>query len=374
MKISVADSGVSVARVLNYGSMAKGAGDPKGKAERVVSAQDSTPTTFTGKRPEKLEDFVGQRRIVENLQVMLDAARQRNVPLEHILFSGPPGLGKTTLAHILAREMDSQLVTTTGPLLERAGDLVAILTSLKEKQTLFIDEVHRLARPVEETLYGAMEDFKVDIVIGKGPGAKTIPLKLNRFTLIAATTRSGLLTAPLRDRFGALFHLSFYEPLELLEILKRKVNEHGINADESALLAIAQRARGTPRVALRLLKRVWDFQVVSGAGKISEQVAVDALNQLGISEEGLDEMDRRILLTIIKNFQGGPVGIESIAAVLNEERDTIEDVYEPFLMKAGFLEKTPRGRVATGKAYEYFKVQCEPPRVSFGGEERLFEE
>jgi len=311
---------------------------------------------------------------MSNLRVMLEAAGKREAALEHILLAGPPGLGKTTLAHIIAREMEVPITVSAGPLLERAGDLVAILTSLRPRQVLFIDEVHRLPRPVEETLYGAMEDYRVDVIIGKGPGARTIPLRLNPFTLVGATTRSGLLTAPLRDRFGALFHLTFYSQEELQEILCRRAAEEGILISDRCLASIAAKSRGTPRVALRLLKRVWDFAVVAGKEDIPEELAAGALKQLGISDEGLDEMDRRILTTMLRNFQGGPVGIETIAAVLNEERDTIEDVYEPYLLKAGFMEKTPRGRVATQKTYDYFRVPYEPGRFSPGLEVPLFEE
>lgn len=347
------------------------------RAQAEPNSQPATPkgdSTFISSRPLSLTDFLGQRRIVENITVMLEAAKRRGTALEHILFSGPPGLGKTTLAHILAREMGVPITVTTGPLLERAGDLVAILTSLKEKQVFFIDEIHRLSRPVEETLYSAMEDYRIDVVIGRGPGARTIPLRLNPFTLIGATTRSGLLTAPLRDRFGAVFHLSFYSARELAEILSRKVKEAGLPVAPGSLEVIAKRSRGTPRVALRLLKRVWDFATVKNAPLVTEELAEEALEQLGISEEGLDEMDRRILLTIIKNFQGGPVGIETIAAALNEEKDTIEDVYEPFLLKSGFLDKTSRGRIVTKRAYNYFRVHVDEFRQTYQGEAALFEE
>jgi len=340
---------------------------------RTVSPKGADAPVVGTRRPERLADFVGQRRVLSNLQVMLEAAAKREVALEHILLAGPPGLGKTTLAHIIAREMKIPITVSAGPLLERAGDLVAILTSLKPRQVLFIDEVHRLPRPVEETLYGAMEDYRVDVIIGKGPGARTIPLRLNPFTLVGATTRSGLLTAPLRDRFGALFHLTFYSQEELEEILRRRAAEEKISISAGCLASIAAKSRGTPRVALRLLKRVWDFAIVAGKEEITEALAENALKQLGISAEGLDEMDRRILTTMLRNFQGGPVGIDTIAAVLNEERDTIEEVYEPYLLKAGFLEKTSRGRVATQKTFDYFKVPYEPGRFRPGAEVPLFE-
>lgn len=340
--------------------------------ERLASAQAVEFSAFTKKRPESFAQFVGQPQTVSNLQVMLQAARKRGAALEHVLFAGPPGLGKTTLAHIIAHEMGVGLTSTTGPLLERPGDLLAILTALGERQVFFIDEIHRLNRAVEETLYSAMEQFKVDVIIGKGPGARTIPLNLSPFTLVGATTRSGLLTAPLRDRFGALFHLGFYAPEELAEIIRRKAREHGIGIAEDSLQSIAAKSRGTPRIALRLFKRVWDFAVVAGEEVISKQLAEESLARLGIGDEGLDEMDRRILQLILKNFDGGPVGISTIAAVLNEERDTIEDVYEPFLMKAGFLEKTPRGRCVTQKAYEYFKLPYTPREMPRGPEAPLF--
>jgi len=350
--------------------MAPSAGDSAESSEnRFVSAAQREVSAFTSRRPQSLSEFVGQAVTVSNLRVMLEAAQKRGAALEHVLFAGPPGLGKTTLAHIIAHELGVGLTSTTGPLLERPGDLLAILTGLQERQVLFIDEIHRLNRAVEETLYPAMEQYKVDVIIGKGPGAKTIPLNLSPFTLIGATTRSGLLTAPLRDRFGAVFHLGFYTPEELAEILRRKASEHSIEVSGECLLSIAAKSRGTPRVALRLLKRVWDFAVVAGSNGISPQLAAESLDRLGISNEGLDEMDRRILKLILHNFSGGPVGISTIAAVLNEERDTIEDVYEPYLMKAGFLEKTPRGRCATRKAYEYFRLPYAPERFA-----PLFEE
>ncbi len=340
--------------------------------ERFISPAQREVSAFTSRRPESLDAFVGQAQVKANIRVMMEAAQKRGAALEHILFAGPPGLGKTTLANIIAHEMGVTLTSSTGPLLERAGDLLAILTGLQERQVLFIDEIHRLNRAVEETLYSAMEQFKVDVIIGKGPGAKTIPLNLSPFTLIGATTRSGLLTAPLRDQFGALFHLGFYAPEDLAEIIRRKAREHGITIGDECLLAIAARSRGTPRVALRLFKRVWDFAVVAGSNEISRDLAEESLKRLGITDEGLDEMDRRILTLIIRNFSGGPVGIATLSAVLNEERDTLEDVYEPYLMKAGFLEKTPRGRCATQKAYEYFRVPFTPARMQPGAVEPLF--
>jgi len=351
-----------------------GTGSESTDDERFVSPEQREVSAFTTKRPDSLDAFVGQEGPVGNIRVMLAAAQKRGAALEHILFAGPPGLGKTTLANIIARELGVSLTSTTGPLLERPGDLLAILTGLQERQVFFIDEIHRLNRAVEETLYSAMEQYKVDVIIGKGPGAKTIPLNLSPFTLIGATTRSGLLTAPLRDRFGALFHLNFYAPEELALIIERKAVEHNIKINGECLLSIARKSRGTPRVALRLFKRVWDFAVVAGDTEVTTKLAEESLERLGISDEGLDEMDRRILMLILKNFNGGPVGISTIAAVLNEERDTIEDVYEPYLMKAGFLEKTSRGRCVTQKAYDYFKVPYTPDRFKPGPSVPLFEE
>lgn len=304
-------------------------------------------------RPKRLEDYVGQGQLKENLRIFIEAARQRGEALDHCLFYGPPGLGKTTLAHIIAEEMGVQIRVTSGPSLERAGDLAAILTNLEDRDVLFIDEIHRLGPVVEETLYPAMEDFHLDLVIGQGPSARTLKLELPRFTLVGATTRTGLLTSPLRDRFGISARLQYYAEDELLEIVERSVRIMGIMVEPDGALEIARRSRGTPRVANRLLRRVRDFAQVEGDGIINKRIAVGALERLGVDSKGLDSMDKAILAAVIEKFEGGPVGIDTLCAVLSEERDTLEEVYEPFLLQSGFLKRTPRGRVATSLAYEH---------------------
>ena len=305
-------------------------------------------------RPVRFEDFVGQDRIKENLRVFIDAAKGRGEALDHVLFCGPPGLGKTTLANIIAHELGVNLRSTSGPVLERAGDLAAILTNLQEKDVLFIDEIHRLNRVVEEILYPAMEDFQLDIIIGQGPGARSIKLELPRFTLVGATTRTGLLTSPLRDRFGVIDRLSFYSPEELRTIVQRSADLLRTKIDTAAAAEIARRSRGTPRIVNRLLRRVRDFAQVEGDGAITKDLVESSMRRLEVDEKGFDHMDRRLLLTVIEKFEGGPVGLETLAAALSEEKDTLEDVYEPFLIQEGFLDRTPRGRQATRLAYEYF--------------------
>jgi len=307
-------------------------------------------------RPASLRDFVGQKDIVDNMLVALKAAKKRGEPLEHMLFSGPPGLGKTTLAHIIAREMGTKITATSGPAVERAGDLIGILTNLEKGDVLFIDEIHRLAATVEEFLYPAMENFHIDFVIDKGPYAKTIKFNLKHFTLIGATTRAGLLTAPLRSRFGMFYHLDFYQPESLVKIIKRSSKLLGIHTDEKAALEIARRARGTPRIANRLLRRVRDWADVKADGKVSYDLVDKSLSAHGIDKMGMDTMDRKVLEIIISSYGGGPVGIESLAASLNEEKDTIVDIVEPFLLKIGFLKRTPRGREATKEAYKHLKL------------------
>lgn len=308
---------------------------------------------FINLRPRDFSGFIGQGAAISNLRVMIEAAKLRGEPLEHLLLSGPPGLGKTTLAHLIASEMGAGITASSGPLMERPGDLVAILSNMSAGQVFFLDEVHRLPRNVEETLYSAMEDFRVDIVTGTGPGARTITLPLPRFTLIGATTRSGLLSAPLRDRFGGLFHLEFYEPDDLARIIARAAPQLNVTIEVQAQLHLAQHSRGTPRIALRLLRRMRDFAQVAGAPCITQELCGESLGQLGIGELGLDRMDRAILTAIIERFAGGPVGLDTLAAVFHEERDVLAEVHEPYLLKLGFLQKTPRGRVATLRAYEY---------------------
>lgn len=302
-------------------------------------------------RPRILDDFVGQEKLKENLKIFITAARQRKEPLDHVLFCGPPGLGKTTLAHIISSELQVNIKSTSGPMLERPGDLAAILTNLSEMDILFIDEIHRLPRIVEEVLYPAMEDFQLDIIIGQGPNARTLKLNLPRFTLIGATTRTGLLTSPLRDRFGVVNRLSFYAPDELKLIVKRSSGIMNVTIEDSAALEIAKRSRGTPRIANRLLKRIRDFAQVLGDGKIGIEIAKSSLVSLEVDNKGLDDMDRKLLLMLIEKFNGGPAGIETIAASLREDKETIEDVYEPYLLQEGLLERTPRGRVATKNAF-----------------------
>lgn len=302
-------------------------------------------------RPKIFDEFVGQEKIKENLKVFIKAASQRKEALDHVLFYGPPGLGKTTLAHIIASELKVNIKSTSGPVLERQGDLAAILTNLSEHDILFIDEIHRLPMIVEEVLYPAMEDFELDIIIGQGPGARTLKLSLPAFTLIGATTRSGLLTSPLRERFGIITRLEFYGTEELKKIVMRSSAVLNIPTDEDAGIEIASRSRGTPRIANRLLRRIRDFAEVKGDGRIDLKTAQNALNALEVDSIGLDDMDRKLLLTIIEKFGGGPVGIETLSASLREEKDTIEDVCEPFLLQAGMIERTPRGRVATKNAY-----------------------
>lgn len=307
-------------------------------------------------RPRTLVELIGQERVKENLAILIAAARQRGDPLDHVLFYGPPGLGKTTLAHVLANEMNVNIKVTSGPAIERPGDLAAILTNLRAGDILFIDEVHRLGRAVEEVLYPAMEDYALDIIIGKGPSARSIRLKLPRFTVIGATTRLALLTAPLRSRFGAVYHLDFYEIEAMRKIVIRACKTLHVLTDDEGVDEIAQRGRGTPRVALRLLRRVRDFAQVRADGTISRQIARDALNLLNVDLMGLDELDRRVLSTVIEKYRGGPVGLSTIAASISEEPDTIMDVVEPYLLQLGYLERTSHGRVATALAYEHLGI------------------
>jgi Holliday junction DNA helicase RuvB len=311
-------------------------------------------------RPQDFSEYVGQPKITSNLQMFITAAKQRGDALDHCLFSGPPGLGKTTLAHIVAKQMGSQMHTIAAPALDKKGDLAAILSGLQEKDVLFIDEIHRLPRVIEEVLYSAMEDFKLDIIIGQGPAARTLKIDLPRFTLVGATTRTGLLTNPLRDRFGVAFRLDFYSAADLEKIIMRSAGILKAGIDLAGASEIARRSRGTPRIANRLLRRVRDFAQVTAGGMITETVAKEGLALLEVDSNGLDSMDRRILAVVVEKFDGGPVGIETISAALSEERETLEDVYEPFLIQEGFLQRTPRGRVATRKSFELLGVDYRP--------------
>ncbi|WP_426351401.1 Holliday junction branch migration DNA helicase RuvB [Alloiococcus sp. CFN-8] len=317
-------------------------------------------------RPQRLEEYIGQDKVKERLKIFIKAAQMRNEPLDHVILYGPPGLGKTTLSNIIAKEMGGSLRITSGPAIERAGDLAAILTTLKDRDVLFIDEIHRLNRSVEEILYPAMEDFSLDIVLGKGAAAKSIRLDLPRFTLIGATTRIGMLTAPLRDRFGVLCSMEYYQEEELAEIISRSSGILNCSIDEEGAAEIARRSRGTPRIANRLLKRVRDFSEVKGNTTINKDMAVGALELLEIDNQGFDRIDNRIIEAIIDNFQGGPVGIETLAYFIGEELDTIQDVYEPYLMQKGFIIRTPRGRVASDKAYEHLKRVKPAPNSQLG--------
>ncbi|HCS38128.1 MAG TPA: Holliday junction branch migration DNA helicase RuvB [Anaerolineaceae bacterium] len=306
-------------------------------------------------RPTRLKELIGQDSVKQNLDILISAARQRKEALDHVLFYGPPGLGKTTLAHVLANEMGVNIKITSGPAIERTGDLAAILTNLRAGDVLFIDEIHRLGRAVEEILYPAMEDYALDIIIGKGPAARSLRLKLPRFTVIGATTRLALVTSPLRARFGAVYRLDYYDQPAMQKIVKRAADMLKVEADTEGVAEIARRARGTPRVALRLLRRVRDFTQVRSDGFINCQVARDALDLMAVDELGLDDVDRRVLITVIEKYNGGPVGLATIGASISEEPDTIMDVVEPYLLQLGFLERTPQGRVITKSAYEHLK-------------------
>jgi holliday junction DNA helicase RuvB len=305
-------------------------------------------------RPKRLDEYIGQKRVKENISIAIEAARSRGEALDHVLLYGPPGLGKTTLAQIIANELQVPIKTSAGPLLERKGDLTAILTSLEAKEVFFLDEIHRLQPAVEEILYPAMEDFRVDLIIGQGPGARIHPFPLGHFTLIGATTRAGLITAPLRSRFGIVHRLDFYEPEDLLIIIHRSAKILNIQMDEGGAEEIARRCRGTPRIANRLLRRSRDFAEVRADGRITRAVAQEALAMLGIDESGLDEVDRNLMLALLDKYGGGPVGLGTLAAALSEEEDAIEEIYEPYLMQIGLIDRTQRGRVATARAYEYF--------------------
>jgi Holliday junction DNA helicase RuvB len=311
-----------------------------------------------GLRPRTLDEYIGQERVRENLHVSITAARQRGEALDHVLLYGPPGLGKTTLAYVIGNEMKAPVRATSGPVLEKPGDLAAILTTLAEREVLFIDEIHRMSPTIEEILYPALEDYELDIMIGQGPSARSVKVPLQKFTLIGATTRAGLLTSPLRARFGIVHRLEFYEPADMNEIVRRSARILGVPISPEAAAEVARRSRGTPRIANRLLRRVRDFAQVRADGTITLEVALAGLKLLEVDEYGFDEVDRKLLRTIIEKFSGGPVGVNSLAAAISEERDAIEDMYEPYLIQIGFLDRTPRGRVATVRAYEYFGLHA----------------
>ena len=337
-------------------SMGRRSDENPERSSRIVSGApwDDDARIDASVRPKRLDEYIGQKRVKENIAIALEAARNRGEALDHVLLYGPPGLGKTTLAQIIANELNVPIKTSAGPLLERKGDLTAILTSLEAKEVFFLDEIHRLQPAVEEVLYPAMEDFRVDLIIGQGPGARIHPFPLSHFTLIGATTRAGLITAPLRSRFGIVHRLDFYEPEDLLIILNRSAKILNIQLDQSGAEEIATRCRGTPRVANRLLRRARDFAEVRADGRITREVAQDALKMLGVDEHGLDEVDRKLMIALLDKYAGGPVGLSTLAAVLSEEEDAIEEMYEPYLMQIGMLDRTPRGRVATPRAYQYF--------------------
>jgi Holliday junction DNA helicase RuvB len=330
--------------------------------ERIISGdiQDADLALDTTLRPRRIDEFIGQEKIKDNLGIAIAAARQRQEPLDHVMLYGPPGLGKTTLGHIIAHEMTVSIRVTSGPAIERAGDLASILTNLQENDVLFIDEVHRLPRAAEEVLYPAMEDFALDIVLGRGPGARSVRLSVPRFTLVGATTRYAMLSPPLRDRFGAVYRLDFYDQEATSAIILRNAAILQVPIDTEGAGEIARRSRGTPRVANRLLRRVRDYAQVRAAGAITSDVAREALARLDVDALGLDEVDHKVLRTIIEKFDGGPVGIETIAASIAEEADTIMDVYEPYLMQVGFLQRTPRGRMATRHAYSHLGIEAPP--------------
>jgi holliday junction DNA helicase RuvB len=316
-------------------------------------------------RPAKLNDYVGQEKIKSNLGIFIEAARRRREALDHVLLYGPPGLGKTTLAYIIAREMGVDIKVTSGPVIERPGDLAAILTNMREHEILFIDEIHRLSHVVEEILYPAMEDYHIDILIGQGPSARSMKLDIPQFTLVGATTRAGSLTSPLRDRFGMHFRLEFYSPEELAVIIKRSASILEVQLADDGAWELACRARGTPRIANRLLKRVRDYAEVKSDGTIDGRTAREALDAFEVDHRGFDQMDRRLLLTLIEKFNGGPVGVESLSAAIGEERTTIEDVYEPYLIQEGYMQRTARGRIASAKAYEHFGLKATPQKDLF---------